>query len=350
MSVLIGAELNAFAAQNLEAAIADDELVTIDGGTFMMGSGPGGVDEKQVHEATISTFQMCKDDVTNEKYEQYLESLGDTRFALIGAHPDTGVERVLAIGSNKQEVRSAADTMPVSQFFPGAGDILMVGGMSTLRDVEIGDHRSAADFDHPRQPVVFVSWYEAFIYAFLHGGMLPTEWQWEYAARVIHEAKKPHGVALGHIYQGKELREYATASSNLRWNEANYSTSRTSIVGSYPRLPNGLSDMCGNACQWMQNWFGPYPVVAVTDPPGLRTGKKKCMRGGSFNDDRLSFLRAAHRLNYGLPDKRRCYIGFRWVVRNRPYFTAFPSAGISPCPPLRRNPDKTAGRRSDALP
>lgn len=325
MSVLIGAELQAFAAANLAVAVGSGMLATIPGGTFPMGSKTEFENEGPVHEATISTFRMCRDDVTNEQYKRYVDSLGGRRVALIGAHPGTGVERVLALGNSEKEVKAAADAIPVSQLFPGAGDILTLGGLKTfadsLRAVTIERHASPTGFDRPRQPVVEVSWYEAFVYASLHGGMLPTEWQFEYAARVIQEGTHnnghPYRIGAQRVIQAN-LREYATLSGRLTKEEAHFAADATADVGSYAALPNGLRDMCGNAWKWMQNWYGPYSKDAMTDPTGPRSGDGKSLRGGSWDVSNPQVLRAAVRYYCVDPDGRRGDVGFRWVAPQDP--------------------------------
>lgn len=321
MPVLAGAELNAFAAQNFAAAVANNQLVTIKGGTFLMGSATGNEDEMPVHQTTVSTFQMCADAVTNEKYGAFVDSLGGRRIALIGARPDTGIERVLALGSNEKEIQAVVDKTPLIQLFPGAGDILTLGGLkafaNSIRTVKIEDRPSPRGFDGPRQPVVCVNWYEAFVYAFLHGGTLPTEWQFEYAARVIQanngNGHGPYRAASSRVIDASELREYATLSGRLTKDLAHYDAKATADVGTYPRLQNGLGDMCGNVWEWQGNWYGPYPKDAVKDPTGLKNGQSKSCRGGWWNYNNPQDLRAARRSNGALGGRHFC-IGFRWVA------------------------------------
>jgi formylglycine-generating enzyme required for sulfatase activity len=115
------------------------------------------------------------------------------------------------------------------------------------------------------------------------------------------------------VIQGKELREYATRSGRLTKEEANYAADKTVDVGSYPALPNGLRDMCGNVWEWMGNWYGPYSKDAKTDPVGPKSGKYKSVRGGSWYLNNPQYLRAANR-HGGHPDNRYYGIGFRWVA------------------------------------
>ena len=303
MSVIMGAELQALAAENLAAVSSG--FVTIVGGTFQMGSDNGDDSERPVHEATLSTFQMGIDDFTNDEYKRYDDWLGDRRFVLIGAHPATGVERVLALGSSEDEVRSAVDKISVIQLFPDAGDILASGGMRAFADslmsVKIEDHNPPRGFDRPLQPAVCKTWFEAFACAYLHGCMLPTEWQYEYAVRVVQGSN--------------EQREYATRSGRLTKEEAHYGADATADVNDprYRALENGLRQMAGNVMQWMQNWYGIYSKRAVTNPTGPVNGMYKSLHGASWNNDFPLGLRAASRGNYVL-NYRRSSFGFRLVA------------------------------------
>jgi sulfatase modifying factor 1 len=271
MTVLMGPDLAALAAQNFAAISAS--LVTIPGGTFMMGSEAGNNDEKPVREVTVSTFWMGSNNVTNEEYGQYVDSLRDRRIAVIGAHPATGVEQVIALGSSKGELISAMTTLLKSEIFPGPGDILTIGGMrafaDSLKAVRISDHHPQPGFDRSEQPAVEVNWYESFVYAYMHGCMLPTEWQYEYTARVVQGSNK--------------LRGYATPSGSLTREEMRFPTDVTDDVDDLRSLAleNKLKQMLGDVWQWMQNWYGPYSEGSVTNPTGPINGKNKSLRGGS---------------------------------------------------------------------
>jgi len=296
-------------AQNY--ALIQQTMVTIPGGTFMMGYGM----DDGVHQAAVSTFQMGQTPVTNDEYARHLDSLGDNRYALIVPHPSTGVERVVALGGSEGEVRSAIETIPLTEMFPSAGDILTSGRfrvlagpfrnleefIGSLKVVHIEDNKSPKGFDAPRQPAVKVSWFESFVYAFLHGGMLPTEWQWEYAARVVQGSDR--------------LRDYATPSGELTREEAHYNAESTVDVDDprYPTLENGLRHMTGNVLEWMQNWIDDYPEGPVKDPTGPKEGGLKHLRGGSFLNGYACNLRAVGR-DIGNPDGRYLHIGFRCVA------------------------------------
>lgn len=266
----------------------------------MMGAGT----DYGAHQATVSTFRIGRIPVTNEEYAKHIAHLGELRYALLGADPQTMALNLIALASSEgvamSAVRSAADR---------AARVLMIGGLKILNDdkkkfldslrvVHIEDNKPPPGFDGPRQPVVNVSWYQAAVYAFLHGGMLPTEWQWEYAARVVN------GTGA--------LRDYATPSGLLKHEEAHYGSEPTADVDDhrYPALPNGLRHMTGNVWEWMRNPFGKYPLSDVVDPLGLIKGPFRSLRGGSWYCSNPRSLRASNRASY-YPNGWDIDIGFR---------------------------------------
>jgi len=109
---------------------------------------------------------------------------------------------------------------------------------------------------YPNRPVVYVSWYEASAYAAWCGVRLPTEAEWERAAR------------------GTEGRKYPWGNEDPNPSLLNYQSNigRATPVGVYPRgaTPEGILDMAGNVWEWCQDWFGDYPAGRVSNPSGPR--------------------------------------------------------------------------------
>ena len=149
-----------------------------------------------------------------------------------------------------------------------------------------------------KYPVADVSWYGAAAYAAWLGGSLPTEVQWEFAAR------------------GKERREFPWGRDNDTADRADFGGDEAKPVGSHPRgaTPQGVQDLGGNVSEWCRDRFGPYmPSSArAPDPLGARTGRHRVVRGGSFAFLE-SYLRAAYRYNYD-PHDQVINLGFRVVV------------------------------------
>ena len=150
--------------------------------------------------------------------------------------------------------------------------------------------------DHP---VTRVSWYEAMAYAAWLGGNLPTEAQWEFAARG----------PLGRPYPWGERAPTATT--------ANFNVNRTqdggtSPVGSFEggATPEGLYDMAGNVWEWCQDGSTPTRQnTTAVDPMGPFTTATRVLKGGSyFNDER--YLSAAGR-NFLHPEAQESVVGFR---------------------------------------
>jgi formylglycine-generating enzyme required for sulfatase activity len=127
---------------------------------------------------------------------------------------------------------------------------------------------------------------------------LPTEAQWEYAARSGGKQETYAGTS-----DASKFDSYAWYHDN--------SSNKTHPVGS--KLPNGLGlyDMSGNVWEWVQDWFDTYPYGSVTDPVGPSAGMCRVYRGSAYNDWLVK--REITSRNYGPPKLKLSWLGFRLV-------------------------------------
>lgn len=160
-----------------------------------------------------------------------------------------------------------------------------------------GEFKAPQDWEeqqgHPNRPVVGVSWYEAAAYCAWAGGRLPTEAEWERAARGPRSAGYPWG------------KEPALHPAH-----ANYdgNVGHPTPVGLYPagNSVEGVSDLLGNVWEWCSDWYGEYSGERQT---GQESGDVKVMRGGSWVSD-ARIVRVSNRIRYE-PTDRVSNIGFR---------------------------------------
>jgi sulfatase modifying factor 1 len=163
----------------------------------------------------------------------------------------------------------------------------------------------AERFDRPDLPVVLVTWSEAARFCAWAGGRLPTEAEWERAARGLAGRRYP----WGNVYNPFLSNHGAFALEDLDGRDGFL---EIAPVGSFPggRTPDGLDDLAGNVKEWVSDWYAPeYPKADAADPQGPDQGDLRVVRGGSYVHGR-TWLRGAAR-DRERPGERAPWIGFR---------------------------------------
>lgn len=219
------------------------EMVYVQGGTFRMGAtveqGSGASSDEKVHSVTLSDFHIGKYEVTQGLWKE-----------VMGENPS----------DNK-----AGDNYPVET----------VSWEDCQRFIERLNNRTGLHF------------------------RLPTEAEWEYAARGGRKSR-------GYKYSGTTYDLESVA-----WYDGN-SDYATHPVGQKQANELGLYDMSGNVWEWCQDWYGSYGSSAQTDPTGPQSGANRVMRGGCYGFGAWS-CRVSYR-NYGCPGCRGSISGLRLVL------------------------------------
>ncbi|MFV0319197.1 MAG: formylglycine-generating enzyme family protein [Microbacterium sp.] len=246
------------------------EQATIRAGTFTMGDSSGdrniGDGERPLHDVTLSAFTIDATSVTNDAFARFADATGYRTEA-----EEFGFSAVfhLAVRAPASDLMQPVPQAPWWVGVRGA-DWRRPGGRTSSID-GLGDH-----------PVVHVSWNDAMAYCAWAGRRLPTEAEWEYAARGgIASAKYPWGdeeIAAGgwraNIWQGEFPRVNTRADGWLT----------TAPVHTYRPNGYGLWQMVGNVWEWCQDWFDPryYEASPPENPCGPPRAAARVLRGGSY--------------------------------------------------------------------
>jgi formylglycine-generating enzyme required for sulfatase activity len=300
-------------------------MVEIPAGTFTMGSDRHYPEEGPAHEVAVDAFWMDRAPVTNAEFGRFVAATGWV---------------------------TVAERAPRAEDYPGAHPELLVPAsivfVKPWRRVGLGDHHAwwayvpGADWRHPRgptssiegladHPVVHVACEDAEAYARWCGKALPTEAEWERAARGGLEGKEfawgddlvPGGRRMANFWDAGEFPYERVVRGRWDW---------TTPVGSFPENGYGLVDMIGNVWEWTCDWYQPRHAIGRTcchAPPreGLREASydpatpqlripRRVMKGGSFlcSPGYCRRYRPAARMAQPI-DTSTCHLGFRCVIR-----------------------------------
>jgi len=162
-------------------------------------------------------------------------------------------------------------------------------------------------YEVPAYPVTMISWDDAGTYCAWAGGRLPTEAEWERAARGPNGREYP----WGDVYDPFIVN--AGRFSLFDPNDDRDGFLELAPVGSFPdgRTPDGIDDLAGNVEEWVSDIYGPYSDATVENPIGPKVGDERVIRGGSFANG-AAWQRGAMRW-HDAPGARRFWRGFRCV-------------------------------------
>lgn len=311
------------------AAGADlEDMVYVPGGRFTMGSDDHYVEEKPARQVEVDGFHIDRTMVTNRQFARFVVETGHVTLAEIA---------------------------PRAEDYPGAlPEMLQPGSLvftPTPGPVPLDSHFAwwswgfGADWRHPLgpdssidgledHPVVHIAYDDAVAYARWAGKELPTEAEWEFAARGGLEGVEyawgdemtPDGKSMANTWQGQFPYQNTLEDGFLR----------TSPAGAYPANGYGLLDMIGNAWEWTEDWYGvqqgkPQKSCCVPknprgakrfesfDPnaPGMKI-PQKVLKGGSHLCAPSYCRRYRPAARHAQPvDSSTSHIGFRCIVRDK---------------------------------
>jgi formylglycine-generating enzyme required for sulfatase activity len=306
------------------------DMVRIAGGTFRMGSDRHYPEEAPAHRVTVGEFWIDRTPVTNRQFKQFVKATGHVTFAEIP---------------------------PDAKDYPGALPHMLYAGslvfMPPSRAVDLRNWSewwtflAGADWRHPygpksritgldNHPVVHVAFADALAYATWAGKDLPTEAEWEFAARggldgaefAWGDELTPGGKHMANTWQGEFPRQNLGSDGYLR----------TSHVTAFPPNGYGLHDMIGNVWEWTTDWYsqqheadaakaccipenprgGPEAASYDACQPKIRI-PRKVLKGGSHlcAPNYCRRYRPAARHAEAV-DTSTSHVGFRCVTRNQP--------------------------------
>ena len=303
------------------------DMIRIPGGTYRMGSDKHYAEEAPVHRVTVNPFWIDRTPVTNREFRKFVNATGYATFAEIAPDPKDypgALPHMLRAGSlvftpPKQPV-DLRDWGQWWDFKFGANWKRPYGPRSSLAG--LNDH-----------PVVHVAYRDALAYAQWAGKDLPTEAEWEFAARGGRDGAEfawgdeltPGGRQMANTWQG------AFPHENLKLD----GYERTSPVTAFPPNGHGVYDMIGNVWEWTSDWYSPRHEAdapkACCIPANPRGGReeasydprlptitipRKVVKGGSHLCAPNYCRRYRPAARHAEPvDSSMSHVGFRCVVR-----------------------------------
>ena len=248
-------------ASNKLSAPKQIEKIVAKGGEFTMGDLYNNGDQPR-HKVHVSDFSISKTEVTNYQYAEFL---------------------------NKNNIGISTTLNQKS----------MVAAVGAFTKLEFAGNQWQAIKGYENYPVVNVTWWGADKFCKWAGGRLPTEAEWEYAAK-----------------GGNQSKSFTFAGSNnvaeVAWLGLN-SINKPNEVAQLQPNELGLYDMSGNLGEWCADWYDAYPETLQQNPTGSLTGEYRIFRGGSYRE--VDSNSRITRRNAFFPDAAVNFVGFRVVFK-----------------------------------
>ncbi len=313
--------------ENLELDKLQNKMILIPSGEYKMGGNNDQADEDEYpkHLVKVNKFWMDEHEITNYEFEKFVN---ETKYVTVAERPINWEEI-------KTQLPPGTPKPPDNILLPGSLVFIPTQGPVPLDDVSQWWHWTiGADWRHPEgpnsnilarmsHPVVHVAWEDANAFAQWAGKRLPTEAEWEWAAR---------GGQNDPIYPwGNDPAANASKKANFWQGFFPYQNSNldgflgTSPVKSFEKNGYGLYDMAGNVWEWCSDWYrhDAYNIIQETEnPKGPKDSfdpqepytPKRVIRGGSFlcNESYCSGYRVARRMKSS-EDSGISHTGFRCV-------------------------------------
>ncbi len=303
-------------------------MAWVPAGVFQMGSDDASAraDEKPGHEVRLDGFWIDVTDVTNRQFGDFVKATGYL----------TTAERPPDLAEIMRQVPPGTPPPPKESLVPAGLVFHVVPSQPATGDVsQWWNWVPGADWRHPEgpqstiqgrdtDPVVQVSHDDATAYAKWAGKRLPTEAEWEYAARGGRRSQ-PYAWGAKPLKDGEKWMANTWQGEFPVRDEGEDGFTTRSPVKTFPSNGYGLYDMSGNVWQWVADWYRPdaYPKGGATNPigptdshdPEEPSAPKRVIRGGSFlcNASYCSGYRVSARMK-SAPDTGTNHIGFRCVL------------------------------------
>ena len=296
-------------------------MVLIQGGEFLMGDSfnDGDASALPVHDVNLDSFYMSSYEITNQQYCDYLND----------AYP----QQIKVVNGKVFEAQDEGTTRPFFSTSSAPNDFPDYGNYS---QIDFNDNSFTFTVitknyrDMSNDPVVVISWFGAVAFCDYYSYRLPTEAQWEYAARggnLDPNYRFPWGDTISHT-QANYYSQWSGGNPDYPYDlsvteghhpDYNDVVPYTAPGGSFSPNSYGLYDMAGNISEWCNDWYDLYeicyppPCDNPQGPPSTTFPRAHVLRGGDWNHAADSST-VAYR-NYNTPDIRTNTFGFR-VVRD----------------------------------